>query len=282
MRLIKAKYSMAVGYRPNRAGFVCLLLASFLFACNQVEYPDTSDLPDNFHQLVVDAKKGDVDSQFDLGVEYLSSKYIEKNPQKALAWFKIAAQHGDAEAMYNVGSLLHSNNDLGIDIKQAIYWYKKAADKGYPKAAFNLSMIYLNNEKYYDSKEYIYWTSKASDLGYVPAMHNLAAEYSSGKKLKKDPGKAYLLYKKAALNGFVNSMFVMGQIYDEGYSVDKDLRMALAWKELGMKYAGMNSEIVAIRDEQNKIQKIKSLLTSEELEESKKEFEKLEKILVTK
>ena len=56
---------------------MCFLLISFLFACNQVEYPDTSDLPDNLYQLIVNAKKGDIDSQFDLGVEYLSSKYIE-------------------------------------------------------------------------------------------------------------------------------------------------------------------------------------------------------------
>jgi len=136
------------------------IFSFLLIACNQVQYPDTSDLPDNLEQLIFDAKNGDVDSQFDLGVEYLTNKYITKNPEKSFLWFKIAAENGDIEAMYNVALAYDNGDGTQVNVNEAINWYKKSANLSYSAAAYNLSLIYMERDGYKDSKKHIFWTKK--------------------------------------------------------------------------------------------------------------------------
>lgn len=245
---------------------VCLILLTLFPGCNKVEYPDTGDLPDNFHDLVIKAKKGDVDAQFDLGVEYLKSKYFDKNSAKALSWFIIAANNGDAEAMYNIGTLYHRDNKVGIDIKKAIYWYEKAANLSISEAAFNLSIIYSEDSQYKNIDKEFHWSKRAAELGYARAMHNVAVSYSTGRGVEQNQKIAFDYFKQAAINGSVTSMFVLGKLYEEGKGVNQDLVNALAWKIIAMDLANIHSDLHAIQVEMNNIDRIKSKLNQQEIE----------------
>ena len=138
-------------------------------------------------------------------------------------------------------------------------------------------MIYLKENNYVDPKKEFYWTEKAAEWGYEPAIHNLAAAYGAGERVKKDISKSVELYTKSANKGYVNSMFVLGQIYEEGFGAKKDLVLALAWKEIGMKYANSKSDFQVIEYEQKKIMEIKSMLNKKQILQAKNKLQELDK-----
>lgn len=53
--------------------------------------------------------------------------------------------------------------------------------------------------------------------------------YERGKGVKKDPGQAVALYRKAALQGLIKAQSSLGQMYEAGQGVPKDLKLALQW-----------------------------------------------------
>ena len=179
--------------------------------------------------------------------------------------------------MYNVASFYYNDENIEKDLEKAIYWYEKASEKKYAKAAYNLSMIYLKENNYVDPKKEFYWTEKAAEWGYEPAIHNLAAAYGAGEGVKKDISKSVELYTKSANKGYVNSMFVLGQIYEEGFGAKKDLVLALAWKEIGMKYANSKSDFQVIEYEQKRIMEIKSMLNKKQILQAKNKLQELDK-----
>ena len=52
------------------------------------------------------------------------------------------ANHGDAEAQYNLGYCYECGLGVEIDYEKAVFWYKKAAELGNPIAQTNLGGCY--------------------------------------------------------------------------------------------------------------------------------------------
>ena len=68
------------------------------------------DLDRALRYLTVASENGDAISQFTLGFMYLIGRGTERDQDKALKWFLLAAEQGAPEAMYNVASLLLSKD----------------------------------------------------------------------------------------------------------------------------------------------------------------------------
>ena len=72
------------------------------------------------------AKRGDINAQFNLALRYLCGEGCEVNSSKARDWFEKAANQGDADAQFNLGIMLNEDGDAAA----AKRWFQEAAAQG--------------------------------------------------------------------------------------------------------------------------------------------------------
>ena len=84
--------------------------------------------------------------------------------------------------------------------------------------------------------------AKEAEKGNPEAMHNLAIGLMAGSGINKDPKAGLALFEKAAnmppfnknnnpVIGVAESQFALGDLYEHGIYVDKDIDMAIYWYE---------------------------------------------------
>lgn len=61
---------------------------------------------------------------------YASGEGADKDPAKALEWFKKSANKGNADAQYNVAIAYENGAGTEKDIDAAIRWFRLAAEQG--------------------------------------------------------------------------------------------------------------------------------------------------------
>jgi hypothetical protein len=87
------------------------------------------------------ALKGDVDSQFNLGVMYEAGQGVPQDYARAFAWYRLAANRGQAEAQDSLGSMYAEGLGVPRDEGKALMWYRKAAKQGHLLARKKLGMV---------------------------------------------------------------------------------------------------------------------------------------------
>jgi TPR repeat protein len=65
---------------------------------------------------------------------YEYGKGIEQDYEKAVQWYKKAAEKGYARAEYNLGVMFEHGKGVEQDYEKAVQWYMKAEEKGYASA----------------------------------------------------------------------------------------------------------------------------------------------------
>ena len=92
--------------------------------------------------LLQQAQAGDVQAQIQVGNRYAFGQGVPRDPDRAMEWFKKAADKGSAEGQYRLGGMY----DVGRISKQApetaITWYTMAAKQNYPDAEYRLGVMY--------------------------------------------------------------------------------------------------------------------------------------------
>lgn len=86
---------------------------------------------------------------------------IKKYQEKGLNYIKEAAEGENVQAQYLLGSLYYMDSIVRSERDKAIYWFKKAADKGSAKAADKLGDLY----RLYDKEEALKWYELSIKLG---------------------------------------------------------------------------------------------------------------------
>lgn len=85
------------------------------------------------------ADAGDVQSQFELGINYYhGTKDIPKNEELAIKYLTLASDNGNSKAAFSLGRIYEKNNNL----KQAVIYYERAAKENNALALDNLAIIY--------------------------------------------------------------------------------------------------------------------------------------------
>ena len=142
------------------------------------------------------AKKGDMESNYRLGREYIFSPsgVVEKDLKKAHDYLLTASKLGDPRAMFEVGTIYDYGMGVPKDIALAAKWYKYAAD-----------------------------------YGHAQGQYNFATMIETGEGVSKDEIEAYKYYRLAAAQGFYGVPFnAKEQKADKSASVPlEDLEMRL-------------------------------------------------------
>jgi len=97
-------------------------------------------------QVMKQAKLGDADAQFHLGVMYLEGWGVAKDAVEAVSWWRKAAEQGNAVAQFNLGNMYDNGEGIPKDAVEAVSWWRKAAEQGDARAHLELARMYRNGE----------------------------------------------------------------------------------------------------------------------------------------
>ena len=75
---------------------------------------------------------------------YENGHGVEQSYEKAVEWYRKAADQGNAAAQYNLGNMYSWGKGVEQSNEKAAEWYRKAADQGDPDAKKRLSELGAN------------------------------------------------------------------------------------------------------------------------------------------
>lgn len=204
------------------------------------------------------------EAEFELGMMYLDGILIESNYEQAFLNLEKAASHDHPQAIYQLGQMCEKGLYLDFDLQKAKEYYEKAVtlkniDAKYAlgrillygtppikqdsqralqllkdaalsyqfKAQCLLGQLYANGEFNLEQsyKYAIGWYSNAAMLGYAPCQYRLAQAYHLGYGVKRDIQKALNIFKRAADQGHLESLYQIGVIQKELNFTHSSLRI---------------------------------------------------------
>lgn len=171
----------------------------------QMDYQLAKILGPQYHetkavmQLRHQAKMGNAESQFILGVHYENGSGVHRDYIQAENLYRQAAKQGHAGAMRQLGMMYEFGYGVKKDSEYAVTWYRQAANLGdaYAQTKFGLMLwngIGINK----DEGAAVNWFLNAANQGSRGAMDLLVTAYTMGIGVKKD-GKlaAYWIIKSS-------------------------------------------------------------------------------------
>ena len=114
----------------------------------------------------------DGDTLDSMGICYRDGKGVTKNTEKSMECFEQAVTFGYAQSANRIGVFFRDS-----DLEKAIYWYKIAADNGVSDSMYNLAKIYRYEDAVKDINKAIGWYEKAAEKGDADAMYALGRYY---------------------------------------------------------------------------------------------------------
>lgn len=170
---------------------------------------DEETKKDYFDKAVKLCEEGDADVSssllFDVGSNYWSGINVPKNDEKAVEWWRMAAEQGHARAQRNLGVCYEKGYGVPEDKSEAVKWYTKAAKQDHVSAQYNLGICYCNGIGVPEDKSKAEeWFKKAAEQGYADAYYGLAWIYQEqgryeealtniNEALKSSPNNAYYI-----------------------------------------------------------------------------------------
>ena len=180
------------------------------------EYYRDSTRPDFEKALLWFRKAADQGSSIAmerLGGMYRDGYGVDKNYAIAVDWYKKAADAGDLTAMASIGWMHYHGLGLKKDVSEALRWYRTAAEKGGHEGMNNLGHLYLNGLGVkQDVQEAIHWFRKSAAAGNPYGYDNLGVLYLQGNGVPKDIESAKKMFRMAAKLGLTDSMIRMGRL----------------------------------------------------------------------
>jgi TPR repeat protein len=128
------------------------------------------DQRDKFTALEQQARAGDVEAQYEIGMMYLKGRGVEKEQEQAYVWLGKAAKQGYEKAITRMG-ILHQRGEVGeVDYEQAHALFDSVKDESV-LAQYYLGEMYANGQGVeQDYATAIAWYQKAADGGFSRAL----------------------------------------------------------------------------------------------------------------
>lgn len=150
---------------------------------NAIDILENTNIDDSKEQLEIlkyFANKDDIRALLFLGDLYIQGKYVKKDDDLALAYYKQAQNLGSIKAKYNIGRYYIEGNYSNLDISKG------------------LNLIY-----------------QASKSGLKEAQYYLAEVYYQGKLVTKDLNKAYIYAQASYSRGYIKAKEFLLKIEEE-------------------------------------------------------------------
>lgn len=167
-----------------------------------LENAKNENYKDAFICFLSAAQQGYSKAQFNTGVCYEKGRGVSKDKEKALHYYKQAAVGGHKHAQYRYAKLLLTTRGQQSleELNTAIDLLEQAAAAGLTKAQICLASVYSQDPVRYGSKS-IHYLKMAAASGDHTALLFLGQCYESGLGVQKNLKQAFDFYKQAAQAG---------------------------------------------------------------------------------
>lgn len=216
---------------------------------------------------ITEARQGDVDLQFDVGLLHESGLLGAVDHAAAAEWYRAAASRGLAAAqtrlarLYAAGLGVEANRDLATDLLMkaaeggyapaqynlavayergqgvpldpdlAAAWYQRAAAQNLPQATYAMGRLVMAADKDAGSQA-LPWFRKAAEAGLAEAANNLGLIYEQGRGVGRDLVAAATWYRRAADRGLAVAQNNLGQLMQYGEGIERDpIAAAVLYKQ---------------------------------------------------
>ena len=171
-----------------------------------------------------------VDSVINLGLCYAKGFGVERDLEKAVKCYRIAAKK-DALSIAQLALGFCYAEGIGVekDMVRAEDQYKKVTRCPMPDCFWN-------------PIEVVMWIRNAAEWGHVGMQVDLANCYLCGTGVEKDEAEAVKLFREAAEQGDASAQTFLADCYLFGRGVAKDETEALTWFRRAAKQDGYNAE----------------------------------------
>lgn len=171
-------------------------------------------------------------AQYALGKKYRDGQDVERNIQKAVELFTLAAKQGNSFAAFALGKMYLSNDaSLPRDEATALNWITYASERGNQFAQCYLGKLLLKGADGIpqDTNAALRWLRASVDQGNVYAEYALAMAYLKGKIVPKDALKALELLRHASSQDNQFAQYQLGKMLLQGEEAPKDVAAAVHW-----------------------------------------------------
>lgn len=159
------------------------------------------------------AQAGDPNGQFNAGLIYQEGKGLPVDLAKASDLYMHAAQQGHTQAMVQLADIYLNSHDY----EKALAWYKEAADRDDRNALYHLGLLsetgVATKLDYPDAVKYY---QQAADKGNANAKLALARMYQYGLGVNKDVQEAAKLYKELAAEDNAYAQYQLAKFSYDG------------------------------------------------------------------
>jgi TPR repeat protein len=164
-----------------------------------------------------------ITKQMEIGIRYLRGDIVDKNIDKAIKYFRLAADQNNAIGIFFLAYTLLFIQEGPIDENEAVLLMVKAAEMGLVAAIYIIGVMSDKGE--YLPQDHVLARSNyeiAAENGIHEAKFRLANLYSFGFGGSKDFDRAFMLYTIASEDDDLEARAMTGvcKLYGYGTSVD--------------------------------------------------------------
>lgn len=187
---------------------------------------DSDPLPTDEFELLNLADQGNPRAQYALAQKYLG----DRHEVYAFEWATKAAARNYAPALELLARFYEKGIGTEVDIQKALLFYRRAADDGHAEAMYRLGMgAEKGTIMPTDTAAAADYYRKAAENGHILAMAALGRCYADGVGVQANPGQAYKYLRPAADAGITDAQYRIALYYDKGVSVHQDGAVAEKW-----------------------------------------------------
>ena len=153
-----------------------------------------------FKLYQIGAAQHDATDEDNLGILYINGKGAPLDTAKGVEWLNHAIKDGSTKALFDLGAMYVYGSGVPKDLARGMKLCRQAAVQGSPEGLFHMGIRTMNGDD----------------------------------GIQQDQIEGERLLHLAADNGDRDAPHVLGQIYLNGYGVDKDPAAARKWFQMGV------------------------------------------------
>jgi TPR repeat protein len=149
----------------------------------------------------------------------------------------------DPAEQTRIGNRFRKGEGSAQDYQKAVEWYRKAAEQGFAGAQNNLANMYEQGHGVtQDYSKAAQWHLKAAEQENSNAQHSLGRMYLEGRGVPQDFLVAARWFQKAAEKRHPMAFRDLGNMHWKGLGISKDTVSAYMWWKLGTEYGDKESK----------------------------------------
>ncbi len=155
-----------------------------------------------------------------------------KRYDQALSEFSYLSDEGDPIASFYLGKMYAEGLGVEKDKQRAIEYYQKSDDAYNIDASYELAEILLKDAKDREDENFLMglkYLKRSAYAGQADALTQLGEFYEKGEWVDKDLKSAFGFYLMGALKGNARSQYYVARLYFAGKGVTQDYENGLKW-----------------------------------------------------